>query len=762
MSSVQPTDFVDPNRLGDPPCDAPVNSGLESSPDLNAEIEQAVMSIRSDLKFMPRRYSGEASFLIEDTVANRFFNLGPKEYEFIAFFDGEKNLKQVFDEYVSFATGSFGRQKNRNAGSDSVLGWDQARKIVGFLRQENLVATVNGKELTPHSNGPQGRILNVNPIGLRIRLFNANPICSSIHEKAGFLFSKSACVVWLVLVIWAIGIAIRDFEKIRNDIGLLIQPENFFWMSVCWIMLKFLHESGHAIRCRMEGGRVGDAGVNFLLLLPMPFVDVTSSWRFASMWKRISVAAAGMYFELFVAAIFILIWSFDFGPTMNSLSIQVVLMASLSTLLFNANPLMKFDGYYILSDLLKRPNLAVNGIRYQRSCLKALLFGIKPDNGPMTNDWVTKIYGWLAAVWRVVIAIGLLIAASTFLHGAGIVLAGLAIFFWYIKPLADFVRSIGGPDAMQRISWQRVLLSLGFTAVLVIGLALLPWPFSPNAVGVVAFANEHSIRAGSDGFVIEIHTFDGYIVEEGDVLAKLKNDDLALELESLRIDREVAILESRGKRRKKALAEWQAVEKKITSLEEQIEILQRQIDELTISAPAAGRIVSQRLSDLPGSYLKKGAELMKVVPFESLEIVASIDECNAPLFHTAVKRFVRPGVVIHLESGQCLESELNNVEPTASRRIIHNAVGAGNGGPLPIRQKSNSKSRYDQTELATPNFKAKTVVLGLGEENRSLLVGQRCRVYLHGRNHSCLAMLQFSISHWFHENWSKAELANKG
>ena len=762
MSSVQPTDFADPAHLGVSPHDGPVPAGTEPSGDPSAELEQAVISIRSDLKFMPRRYSGEPSYLIEDPVANRFFNLGANEYEFIAFFDGDKNLKQVFDDYVSFTSGNSGQRNIRNAESSSILDWDQARRVVSFFRNENLVATINGSDASPALSDPKNRIANVNPIGLRLRLFDANGISTSLQRNFGFLFSKIACVVWLIFVIWAIGIAIRDFEKIRSDIGLLIQPENFFWMSVCWIVLKFLHESGHAIRCRMEGGVVGDAGINFLLLLPMPFVDVTSSWRFSSMWKRISVAAAGMYFELFVAAVFILIWSFDFGPTMNRLSVQIVLMASLSTLLFNANPLMKFDGYYILSDLLKRPNLAVNGMRYQRNCLKSLLFGIEPDYCPTNYDWVTKIYGWLAAVWRVMVALSLLFVAATFLHGAGIVLAGLAIFFWYVKPLAAFVRSIRGPEAVQRISGKRIFLSLGCTGALVIGLAVLPWPFSPNAVGVVSFANEHSIRTGSDGFVIEINTFDGATVEAGDILAKLKNDDLAFELASLRIDREVAILESRGKRKEKALAEWQAVEKRIRSLDEQILILQRQINELTITAPASGKIVSKRMADLPGSYLKKGAELMKVVPFESLEIVASINEYNAPLFHAAVKRCDGPGVFIHLESGQSFESELNNVEPTASRRIIHSAVSAENGGPLPIRQKSNSNSRYDQTELATPNFKAKTMVLELGEENRSLFVGQRCRVYLNSRNHSCLAMLQFSISHWLRENWSNAELANKG
>lgn len=758
MSSLQPPE-IDPGSNSIEQSSPQPDSGPAPPTDPNAEIEQLVIQVRSDLKFLPRRYSGTPSYIIEDRSANRYFNLGMDEYEFVCFIDGQKPLKESYDDYIAFVDE---RGKQGDAPAIATLDWEQVCKVIGFFRNENLIATVNGSDAKPSAGDSKHRISNVNPIGLRLRLFDANAVSNTLQRSFGFMFSKVAYAIWLVVVVCAIGIAIRDYEKIRTDIGLLIQPENLIWLTVCWIVLKFLHEAGHAIRCRMEGGKVGDSGINFLLLLPMPFVDVTSSWRFSSAWKRISVAAAGMYIELFVAAVFLLIWSFDFGPTINSISVQVVLMASLSTVLFNANPLMKFDGYYILSDLLKRPNLAVNGMRYQRGCLKSILFGIKPDFGLTNFDWVTKTYGWLAAFWRITISVGLLIAAATFLHGAGIILAGLAIFYWYVNPFVVFLRSVTAADASQRLSGKRVAMVFGVVSLLVVGMAFLPWPFSPNASGVVAFANEHSIRTGSDGFVTEIKTFDGAIVKKGDVLIKLENDDLEFELRSLTIDRDVAILESRNKRRKNELGEWQAVEKKVISLEEQIGIIQRQIDELTIKAPASGKIVSARLTDLPGSFLKKGAELMKVVPLESLEVVASVNEFNAPIFHTAMKNSNRSDVLIRLESGASLPSKLSNVEPTASRRIIHSAISAANGGPLPIRQKANAQNREDQTELATPNFKATTLPFEVDAAERGMLVGQRCRVYLNDRNRSCLSTIQFRVAQWLRENWSNAELANKG
>ena len=748
--SVEPGSNSIENSLPQP------EDGLAQPTDPNAEIEQMVIQVRTDLKFLPRRYSGTPSYIIEDPSTNRYFNLGTNEYEFVCFIDGQKPLKESFEDYLAFV-----EKRGKHRDTTETLDWEQVCKVIGFFRNENLIATVNGSEAKPPADDPKNRISNVNPIGLRLRLFDANGAAHVLQRSFGFIFSKVAFAIWLVAVVCAIGITIRDYEKIRTDIGLLIQPENLIWLTICWILLKFVHEAGHAIRCRMEGGKVGDAGINFLLLLPMPFVDVTSSWRFPSAWKRVSVAAAGMYIELFVAAVFLLIWSFDFGPTINSISVQVVLMASLSTVLFNANPLMKFDGYYILSDLSKRPNLAVNGMRYQRSCLKSLLFGMKPDFGVAHFDWVTKTYGWLAAFWRITISVGLLIAAATFLHGAGIILAGLAIFYWYVQPFVIFLRSATGADAPQRLSGKRVGLVVGGVALLVIGMAFVPWPFSPNASGVVSFANEHSIRAGSDGFVTEIKTFDGAIVEKGSVLVQLENDDLEFELQSLIIDRDVAILESRNKRRKNELGEWQAIEKKVIALEEQIEIIQRQIDELTIKAPASGKVVSARLNDLPGSFLRKGAELMKVVPLDSLEVVASVDEFNAPLFHSAMKHSNRSEVLIRLESGASLPSKLCNVEPTASRRIIHAAISAANGGPLPIRQKTNPQNRDDQSELATPNFKATTFPFDVDAAERKMLVGQRCRVYLSDQNRSCLSTMQFRLVQWLRENWSNAELANK-
>ena len=273
-----------------------------------------------------------------------------------------------------------------------------------------------------------------------------------------------------------------------------------------------------------------------LLLIPLPYVDVTSSWRFINKWHRILVAAAGMMVEVFVAAIACVVWvSAEPGPLKYHAG-NIIITATLHTLIFNANPLMKFDGYYMLSDFLEIPNLATRGRSYLKSVFKWLYFGNKPK--PITDVGVrgviVKAYGFLAMAWFFSISLGLSLAASSMFEGFGLLVAVVGMILWFGIPVIKFAKFVllGSKTEEPNRIWFAAAMSI--TCVL-IGAFLFACP-SPSVVSapiVIDFEELSIVRAEAAGFAQTIHVVDGQKVEAGQLLITMENRDLKTELESL-------------------------------------------------------------------------------------------------------------------------------------------------------------------------------------------------------------------------------------
>lgn len=705
------------------------------------QFSESVTRLREDLVFSARSRRGKSYFVIEDPDSNRFCSVGEAEYRFIGFLDGVRSNADAHRLFLSQT-------------SHSDFNFEQAEKLIAFLEHEKLLASIDGKSQAKPTPPEKRLISNVNPIGFRLRLFEADSLAKSLTRFATWLRQPLITLMGIMLLIWGTIIAFTQFDQLLADSRVLIQPTNWFWLSVCWVLLKVVHESAHAATCRYHGGKVGDAGINFLLVLPMPFVDVTSSWRFSSHWRRIEVAVAGMVAELIIAAIFLILWSFEPGPALKTLSIQVVLMASLSTILFNANPLMRFDGYFILSDLIHRPNLAPNAMVYQKSCLKWLLFGIIPERSLKSFDLPTKIYGWLAAAWRVVIAIGILFAAANFFHGLGIILAGLAILIWYIKPAISFLKNSTGEQKVYSIDKLHFSKALAVILLVIVTLAIAPWPFAPSAVGVVQYANDHSIKTCSDGFLNTIHVQDGHRVQQDQILAELSNDTLTYKLESLRIDLAISELSARELKKSGDVPSFQAESKNRESIRERIRILQTQLDNLTIRAPCDGVVAAQDIENLVGSFIKQGTELLKVLPDDKLSVVACVTEFDAPLFEDGIGNSVK----IKFANGESALSAVERFEPKATRHVLHDSLSAEYGGPLAVRPRAEKSDSSNQSEWVTPMFITHTSELPDSLEG-GIRPGLRCEIHLQKHSRSCLMTIRSCVSNWLRTNWNAASSA---
>jgi putative peptide zinc metalloprotease protein len=437
-------------------------------------------------------------------------------------------------------------------------------------------------------------------------------------------------------------------------------------------------------------------------------------------------------------------------------------MASLTTLLFNANPLMRFDGYYIFTDLIEIQNLYGSGQQYLRYFFRRYFFGMAaslPDR-PGVKRLTIKAYAWASLFWRVMVCVSLAIVASTLFHGAGLVLTAMAAITWFGLPVWRLVRYLVRGDAHGRPSLVRFCLMSTATSAVIIGLLCLPWPGGATAPGIVEYAPLEIIRTTSAGFVQQVPVRPGQPVRQGQVLAVLENDELLRELEELKLSIAQSVIKSRIFHRNRELAQYQVEHENRLSLLKKKAQLEDQVAEMTMRAPRAGRVIGRDLDILVGTYVEPGTMLMAIGVEENKEIRLSISEERIETFQKSVGRY--PHLRIRGRSEPVRQGRLEKIGPRASAKVEHPALGAPAGGPLAVRQvaRNQAEPRDDadlETEFVSPRFTG-VVQLPL-DVSLSLRAGELARARLMDRNDTVGRRVFETISHWVRQKLGNARSA---
>jgi len=460
------------------------------------ELARQKMTIRGDLVFTPQRSGGEAYYIIEDPVNSKFHRVGLAEYAFISLLDGKTAVGEALRAVAE-------------AAPENALSEQEAAGICKWLVESELAHTPESSQASrlvdkARSARQAASWQRYNPIVFRLPLLRPNRLFESLAARLGWIHSRQALAAWLfVTVMGAYQVALHWDRFLVSSRGVLA-PGNWLWLLVSWIALKVVHETSHGIACHRHGGTVREAGVLLILFAPIAYIDVTSSWRFRSKWQRIHTAAAGMYIEGFIAGLAALVWSATAPGSLNNVCHNLVIMASFTTVVINANPLMRFDGYYILSDLAEIPNLYGEGQQYLSYWARRYLLGV-PAARPSwsrARGVVVPLYGAAALCWRVLVSTCLVIAATALFRGAGVVLAALAAALWLGVPTARCVRYLFRGKAGETPSLVRLSATAGAAAVIIpVLLVALPWPGLRRAPAVVEYSPLTRVRTVSSGFI---------------------------------------------------------------------------------------------------------------------------------------------------------------------------------------------------------------------------------------------------------------------
>ena len=653
--------------------------------------------LRAGLRFSIQESGGQRACVIEDPHASRFHRVGLAEYRFFRALDGTQSMAAILARLA------------RDGGGESFTE-AEALQMVRWLKDNHLLAVESTRTTSDREHSDramQSAMTWLNPLFLKVPLARPDAFFSAAEPALRWALGGFGFAVWLVVVVTGAAHLGMDWPRFAGGFDGILARDNWLWLFLVWAGLKCAHEFSHGLFCKHYGAAVREVGVIFVLFVPMGYVDATASLGLASRWRRIMVACAGLYMEFFLAALAAVVWARTGPGTLHTVAQNAVVTGTFVTLLFNANPLMRFDGYFVLSELLDIPNLATRGRHWTQRALSWVVSGtrqLKPAGLSTREEWIVAAYGVAAMVWQVVVAAGLLVGASAMFKGGGLALAAVAALTWVAVPVWRFVAALGSSAGGGAARWLRFALRFAVLAGVPVAVLLVPFHRAVTSPGVVELADTQELRVECPGFVEKVLVRDGEMAVRGQVLLELRNDEAASSLARSRIDLAQQELRARMAYAHGEVSAFQAEEAKSQSLRTVIAVRESYLATMQIRAPMDGRVTNRKLAQMAGTFLATGDEALRIGRAAGSDVKIAVSQEDEPHWREAAGRPLRAKIE---GRGGAFDAELVRLEPQATRELIDPALTALAGGPLALRRNDDpAAARGAEYELAEPHFTA--------------------------------------------------------
>lgn len=676
--------------------------------------------LRAAVRSYRQHYRGRMWHVLADPVSNQFFRLDEPAYRFVALLDGRRTVSEAW------------RIVNEDMG-DSAPTQGEAIQLLGQLYTANLVQA----ELPPDSEQMFARYRKrirrevggyfMNFLFARIPLIDPQPLLNATTQLVGWIFGPIGFLLWLAMLFTGIYFLAGRWDELlaAAEPQSLLVTENVVLLGLCFVVVKAIHELGHAYACAHfgrkngTGGPVHTIGIMFMVLMPVPYVDASSSWTFRSKWHRAYVAAAGMYVELFVAAVAAVIWArTGDGTLIHDLAYNVVFIASISTLLFNGNPLLRFDGYYILSDLLEIANLAQRSKQYLYYLVKRYSFGVRPLRNPAHSVgerfWLA-FYGVASFIYRIIISIAIFIYIFNIFPFIGALMGLAALAGWVIVPLGKFIKYLAIDGEVERVRGRATAVTVVWLLAIFAFIGTVPMPDRGRAEGVVEPVRMAIIHTGADGFVERALPSGSKAAPGGEPLLSAQNRELQAQHRQLLSERRMAAIRRDVAHREDPSAVGPYNEQ-VESLTRRLERIEEELAALSIRAPFEGVWVTDEAEHLGGVYVRRGQRVGLLADPRELIVRVTADQALGPRIDpedTTVELRVRGRPTMHLVKGT-----IRRVLPAGQMQLPSAALGYVAGGSMRVDTQDQSGM-----QAAEPFFE---VHIALDEKEASQLrAGQR-------------------------------------
>ncbi len=643
------------------------------------------------------RAYGRVSYIVRNPATGRTYRFSPGVYRLLGLFDGRT---------VAEAWSTVADQLDEDAPTQ-----DQTIQLLSQLHEADLIqgdSVPDAVELTERRKRMRRRLWAqsfANPLAVRLRLWNPDNFLQRTLPWVRPLTGPFGLLLWAAVVLPALVLAGEHWTELTGGlVDRLLATRNLLLLALIFPVVKGLHELGHGYAVKAGGGEVHEMGLMFLVLVPVPYVDATAANTFRSKWRRVGVSAAGILVETFLAAIMMLVWVQVEPGMVRAVAFNTMLIAGISTVLLNGNPLLRFDGYFILCDLISMPNLAIRAVGYWGWLIRRYAFGQRanPPVATRAERIVMLLYAPASAAYRVVITltIALLIARRFLIVGVLMAIWGVAVTLLW--PVCRWILHVIASPALAKVRGRAVGVSVGFVAAMVGLIGFVPMPVHTVAEGVIWVPETSLVRAGSDGFVRELLVQPGQAVTAGTLLLTTSDPDLTAEVQMDRA--RVAVIEARLLMERVSDPVQVGISRRELDLERSrlSQALERAAA-LEIRSPVSGTFLIPRAEDQPGQYHRRG-ELIGYIASPGVTVArVVVRQEDVGLVRQRLR-----GVEVRLadDLARVWPAALMREVPAASHEFPSPALMTEGGGsePADTRDPRHAKalSRLFQFDIALP------------------------------------------------------------
>ena len=674
------------------------------------------------------RYHGEGYWVVKEPVGLNYFRFHEEEFAILEMLDGESSLDSIKERFEA----DFAPQK---------ITYQDLQQFIGMLHRSGLVISETagqGRQLKKRRDEKKrrewmGRLSNV--FALRWRGVDPERFLGWIYRFTWWIFHPVCVALCLALGLAALLLIAVQYDVFYSRLPTMHEffdprsPDKWLYLALTMAVVKVVHELGHGLSCKHFGGECHEIGFMLLVLTPCLYCNVSDSWMLPNKWQRAIIGAAGMYVEVVLASIATFLWWFSDRETLvNNLCLNVMFICSVSTLIFNGNPLLRFDGYYILMDLSEIPNLRQKSTEVLKRFMVGLCLGLEqPENPflPQKNRILFGLYTVAAVIYRWVVVFSIVMFLIQLFEPYGLkivgqVVAATGFFGLIVQPLWQLARFFYMPGRMHKVKKYRVIASLAIVAGLLAAIVFLPLPHSVKCEFEIGPRDAAPVYVEVPGLVEELLVEEGQSVTQGQPLVVLKNADLEFSVLNLvgQLDKTKIQLKTVERERfhdDQSGLQMGQLSELLTTTEQQLAEQQRELARLQITAPAAGVVIpapprpardemeAGRLPAWSGSPLApknlgaaytEGDLICRIGNPSDLEALLVVDQADVDLVDAAMSKDAKPPVKLEADAfpGQYLKSHVEQVA-RVELKDVPDSLGSQAGGRLETKMERSGAVR---------------------------------------------------------------------
>lgn len=657
------------------------------------------VQLRSSVLAHRQHFRGEPWVILRDRFNSEWFRVSPDAYDFLCRLGQGRSVDEAWNASLT-------------ADAQRALTQEEVVQLLGQLNLSNLIQYDRGDAAaTQFERLSKRRVRETQQwlmgiMSIKLPLLDPDRALGHALPWIRRLFSPWGGLLYGLLLL-AGGKALMDegSQLFEEGVGLLA-PANLVGLYLGFLLSKALHEISHAAVCKHFGGEVHKLGLMFLIFAPMPYVDATSAWGFRRRRDRVLVGLAGVLAELALAAVAALVWANTAPGALHSLAHNVIFVASVSTLIFNLNPLMRFDGYHVLVDLLEVPNLFQRSreqLRYLAERHVLRLPHAVPAARTPAETTLLPVYGVLSLVYWVL----LMVTIITFVAGEyfefGLVLAALLVLTSVLMPLFKLLRYLAASPSLAFHRVRAVGVTVGLCALVLGGVAGVPVPDQVRVTGVLQAGDSRQLHVQSEGFVAELLAQPGAQVVAGQPLLRLSHPDLIYQIRAA----EMQLMQLQAQEVQAiahAVADLSPITRQIQAVQESLEVLQARQQKLWVLAPVDGVWAASALEGIRGQWLARGAPVGTLINADSWRFVGVLPQVGGHVFGDTI---VHAEVRLRGQEEWLLQAHETVAMPFEQGQLPARALGTAGGGEITV-----SSSDPNGLSAAEPFFRLESRVSG--------------------------------------------------